>query len=382
MYRVVGVLPESFAFIEPVDVWRPQIVEVPVARILRHWRDDRVVARLKSGATIDRARAELEAVAARLARDFPASNRGWTVTVESMHESVVGSFGRATWLLLAAVAVVLLVACLNVGGLLVARAVRRERETAVRAALGAGGWRLLRLWLVEASLVGVFGAGLGLLLAGSSVSALKAAAPPGIPRLEAVALDWPTLLVAAVSTVLAVLIFTAAPVGRTRRRDLSSGLRTGSSCAGDGRGGRIAHGLLITAQCAGAATLVVLAVILTRSFLKLTSIDLGWDPRGVLSLQASPPTPPQLRRPWYRRVEWSDRLLARLEATPGIERAAISTQIPLSASYPSTLARGRGRSERHLAMAGCGAEGHRPVFRVDGHSARQRPDVRRSRSLR
>lgn len=344
VYRVVGVLPESFAFIEPVDVWPAQIVELPVAPALRKWRDDRVIARLKPGTTIETARAQLEVVAARLARDVPATHSGWTVTVESMHESIVGTFSRATWLLLAAVAVVLLIACLNVGGLLVARAVRRERETAVRVALGAGSWRLVRLWLAEAFMLGVAGAAIGLLLAWSGVSALKAAAPPGIPRLDAIALDWPTLVVAAISTLVAVVTFTVAPISRARWRELSSGLRAGSWGVSDRRGVQLARGALILAQCAGAATLVVLAVMLTRSFLKLTSVDLGWDSRGVLSVQASPPVLPQLRRPWYRRVEWSDRLLARLEATPGVDRAAIATQVPLSPSYSSTLARGRGKS--------------------------------------
>lgn len=345
LFRVVGVLPQQFAFTQPVDVWQPKIVELPVARILRSWRYDRVIARLKPHATIDQARAELETVAARLSRDFPTINGGWTVTVKSLHDSVIGSFGRATWLLLAAVAVVLLVACLNVGGLLVARAVARERETAVRAALGAGSWRLLRLWLAEASLVAVAGAGLGLLLAWSGVSALKAAAPPGIPRLDAVALDWPALVVAALSTLLALVFFTVAPLGRAARRELSGGLRAGSSGAGDDRGRQAARGALTIAQCAGAATLVILAVMLTRSFLKLTAFDLGWNARGVLSVQASPQRPSELRRPWFWRVGWSDRLIARLEATPGIERAAITSQVPLSPEpYPLTLARGRGKS--------------------------------------
>jgi putative ABC transport system permease protein len=345
VFRVVGVMPAGFAFGQPVDAWRPAIVEVPVARIVRNWRYDRVIARLRPGATVDQARAELEAVAARLGRDFPAIHGGWTVTVESLHASVVGDFGRATWLLLAAVAVVLLVTCLNVGGLLVARAVARERETAVRAALGAGSWRLLRLWLAEASLLGTLGAGLGLLLAWSGVSALKAAAPPGIPRLEAVGLDLPTLAVAALSAVLAIAIFTMAPQGRASRRERASGLHAGSVGAGDGPKRQTTRIALTVAQCAGATTLVVLAVMLTRSFIKLTSFDLGWNPAGVLSLNVSPPMPPDLQRPWYRYVEWSDRLIARLEATPGIHRAAVTTQVPLSPqSFPSTLARGRGKT--------------------------------------
>lgn len=343
-YRVAGVLPAEFTFTEAVDAWLPVIVEVPVHRMLRNWRYDRVIARLRPGATIDQARAELEGVSARIAQQFPTSNAGWTVTVRSMHESIVGDFGRATWLLLAAVAVVLLVACLNVGGLLVARAVSRQRETAVRVALGAGSWRLLRLWLAEAALVCGVGAALGLILAWQGLALLRAAAPPGIPRIDAISLDWPTIVVAALSAVVAAAIFTAAPLGRAPGRHLSAGLRAGTHGAGDSRGRQTTRIALTVAQCAGAAALVVLAAMLTRSFANLNAVDLGWRAEGLLSLKVDPSMPPEIRRPWYARVEWSDRLIERLEATAGIERAAITIQLPLGAnSYPSTLARGRGR---------------------------------------
>ena len=341
-YRVVGVMPPDFAFLEAADAWYPHIVEVPVPRLLRQWRYDRVVARLRAGATVEQLRAELVPISARQQREFPTVYSGWTVTVESLHESVVGNFGRATWLLLAAVAVVLLVTSLNVGGLLVARAVARGRETAVRVALGAGGWRLARLWLMEASLIAGSGAALGLLVAWAAVSALTAAAPPGIPRLEAIAIDLPALGIAGVAALVAVLFFTLAPLRALPRRDVVEGLRATSVQAGERTGRGAARAALTLVQCAGAACLVVLAFMLTRSFVKLTSFDLGWEPAGVLSESLSPPVPRELRRPWYRYVEWSDRLIARLEATPGIDRAAITTQIPFSPlANISTLARGR-----------------------------------------
>jgi predicted permease len=255
--------------------------------------------------------------------------------------------------MLAGVAVVLLVACLNVGGLLLARAVARQRETLIRVALGAGSWRLLRLWLAESSLLSVLGATLGLLLAWLAVSALKAAAPPGIPRVEAIAIDLPVLAIAAVAALLAVIISTVAPLVVGRRRGIASGLRAGFVGAGDVPKRQAMRNLLTAAQCAGAATLVVLALMLTRSFIKLTTVDLGWDAAGVLSLHVEPPMPPNLRRPWARYVDWSDRLIARLEAMPGIRRAAITTQIPLSGEFfPSTIAKGKGK--------GTGDEGHWP----------------------
>jgi predicted permease len=337
-YRIVGVMPESFVFDQPVDMWQPtKIVEEPVGRLLRMWRYDRVVARLRPAATIDQVRAELEAISARLATEFQASNRGWTATVESLHDSIIGAFGRAAWLLLAAVAVVLFVTCLNVGGLLIARAVARRRETAVRAALGATNAQLCRLLLAEGFLLAGAGAFFGVLFAWLGVSSLKAAAPPGIPRLDAIALDLPTLAVAGACTLIAVGVFTFAPM--VRRREIVDGLRTGSTAASQGVDRQAARTVLTVAQCAGAATLVILAVMLTRSFIKLTSVDLGWDPAGVLSLSAQPPL--RSNRPWYQYVEWSDRLTARFAGTPGIEDAAITSQVPLSPDiYPATLARG------------------------------------------
>jgi putative ABC transport system permease protein len=343
--RIVGVMPEGFRFDRPVDVWMPTaIVQLPVTRMLRQWRFDQVVARLRPGATMAQARAELEAVSARLAEEFPATNAGWTVTVESLHDATVGEFGHASWLLFLVVAVVLVVACVNVGGLLAARAATRWRETAVRIALGAGAWRLARLWLAEAALLSLLGAGLGLLLAWSGVSALTALAPPGIPRLDAIALDLPVVGVAVASGLIAIAITTLAPLGLGRTGAAAHALRSGSG-AGESKGRHTLRHALTVAQCAGAAVLVVFAVMLARSLVNLTTVDLGWNAAGVLSLNARPPMPPELRRPWARYVEWSDRLVAALEGAPGIQRAAITTQIPLSPlSYPGTLGRGRGQT--------------------------------------
>ena len=341
--RITGVMPEGFAFGTPVDFWQPHLVTLPPGRVTRNWRYDRVIARLADGATIQQARAELETVAARLAREFPAQHGGWTVSVESLQASVVGAFERISWLLLATVTVVLAVTYLNVGGLLVARSVARQRDTAVRAALGAGGWRLVRLRLAEATLLGGSGALVGLLLAWLSVDVLKAAAPPGIPRLDEIALDLQTMTVAVVAGLVAVVIFTLAP-GRTRSGDLVSGLRAVAPGAGGTRRWQTTRMALTVAQCAGAAALLVLSMLLTRSFIKLTSVDLGWQPSGMLSMKLSPPILRAERRPWFRYVEWSDRLVTRLESTPGIERAAITTQVPLAPPYPSVVARGRGKA--------------------------------------
>lgn len=346
-FEVVGILPASFTFTQPADIFQPTIVEVPVAKMLRTWRYDRVIARLRPEATIEGARAELATVSVRLARDFPTSNAGWSASAEPLRDSIVGSFARATWLLLAAVGAVLLIACLNVAGLLLARAVSRDRETQVRVALGADAWRLLRLWLAEAGILASAGAAAGMVIAWLGVAALKAAAPPGIPRLDAVAVDLPAVVVALLAAVLSTVAFAAAPA-LTRRQPAT--LRNAGTGAGESPARHLARNVSLAAQCAGAAALIVLAVMLTRSFVKLAAFDLGWRPDGVLSLTVSPPIPRELRRPWYYYVEWSDRLVRQLEATPGIRRAAVTTQIPLAPDpFPSTLARGRGKAANDTA---------------------------------
>ena len=347
VYRIVGVMPEGFSFGGAVDLWRPVLlVELPIRQTLRSWRYDGMIARLRPGRTIEASRAELTAICETLARDYPRSNAGWTVTVESLHASVIGDFGRATWMLLASVAVVLIVTCLNVGGLLTARAVARQRETAVRIALGASSWRLLRLSLCEASVLGVCGGAAGLLLAWLGGAGLRAAAPPGIPRVEAIQIDAAALAITALATLFSVFVFAAAP-SRGTWRDISARLRASPDHGGSTA---VSRGALAVAQCAGATMLVVLALLLTRSFQQLTAVELGWSPDRALSMSINPKLPPELRRrPWYRYVQWSDELMARLEATPGVERAAITTQVPLSPSFASTLAKGRGKTSLDTA---------------------------------
>ena len=248
-------------------------------------------------------------------------------------------------MLLASVGVVLVVTCLNVGGLLTARAVARRHETAVRVALGAGTWQLLRLSACEAAVIAGSGAAGGLLLAWAGVAALKAAAPPGIPRVDAIHIDAAALAVTAVATLLSVFIFAAAP-GHASWRTVSDRLRSSP-----GRGGPtpVSRNALAVAQCAGATTLVVLALLLARSFHELMTVDLGWGSERVLSMNVILKMPSDLRRPWYRYVQWSDELIARLEATAGIEAAAVSTQVPLTASFSATLARGRGKDSTDLS---------------------------------
>jgi predicted permease len=341
---IVGVMPRAFSFQERVEIWQPEIVEVPVAGVVRTSREDQVVARLRHGQTIDDLRAELDVVSTRLAREYPASNTGWTATTESLHEAIVGQFGRASWLLLAAVGALLLVACANVAGLLSARAMMRAREASIRLAIGARRRDLARLWLSETSVLALVGGTLGVVLAWWLVALLRAVAPPGLPRVEDIALDALPLGMAGAATLVAATLCGVAPLlgapqSRHNARVHADGVRAGHTP--DRRRVSIA---LVALQCGAAIVLTALAVLFVRSFLNLTAVDLGWTPKGVLSLDVKPRIPPEVRRPWFLYTQWADRLVDRLQAVPGIERAAVVTSVPFTGQHiPATLLVGRDR---------------------------------------
>ena len=339
--RIVGVMPADFSFENQVDVWRPNIVELPVARILRAWRYDHVVARLKPGRTLEHLRAELDVVSARLAQEHPATNGGWTAAAEPLRDAIIGGFGRASWLFLAAVGAVLLAACANVAGLLTARSLARTRETGIRITLGAGWGRVARLWMAETFLLAGAGAVAGVTLAWWLVRLLRAAAPPGLPRVEHIAVDWPVLAGATVVTLMAALVCALAPLGTLRRERLAGSLAAGSTRTSDTPTRKRVSAALVAVQAGAALALIVLSLVFGRSFLNLISVDLGWQPARLLALDVSPTMPPNMRRPWFLYTQWADALVSRLEQTPGIARAAVTTSVPFSGRvYAAAIGRG------------------------------------------
>lgn len=339
-FRVVGILPEHFRFDQPVDAWFPYVVRPPVAPVVRSWRFDRALARMRAGTTLEDARPELETVTARLAQEFPTTNGGWSVTVESLHDSLSGNFASVKWLLLAAVALVLLVTYVNVSGLFVSRVVARSRDTAMRIALGASPLRLIRQWFVEAAAMTGSGFLVGMFLAWLCINALRALSPPGIPRLDVVSLNLPAVGAALVSALCAAIAFSLAAVSSVRSVSATRVVDSAFQSATDGRRTAV-RAVLIATQCACSAALVMLTVLLGRSLVQLLAVRLGWNEIRVVTMNVSPPVPRDLRRPWHWYVDWSERLTDRFATAPGISAAALTTQIPFSPdSYLSTLARG------------------------------------------
>jgi predicted permease len=328
-YEVVGVLPASFHFEPPMafnstgteDVWLPLVADPS-------WRGRylQVVGRLAPGATRDQADAELDVIAARYEEEAPDYNAGYRVNVLPLYQQVVGDARSMILVLFSAVGIVLLIAAANVANLLLARATRRERELAVRAAIGARSGRLIRLLLVESLLLGLAGGVLGVFVALGAVRGLLVAGPD-IPRLGEVGVDAPVLAFAFFVSVLTALVFGTLPALRAARPDLSEALKEGGARGGSRRGVVRTRHALVVAEVALALTLLAGAGLLLRSFRALLDEGVGISTDRVLTADI------QLGDDAYSdstRGPFFEELVERLAAQPGVRSASAITALPLS----------------------------------------------------
>ena len=347
-FTIVGILPADFNFFgtrRSFDLWMPFAFDRENLK-----RDDRsliVYARLKPGATIRAAQADLTAIADRLAQEFPETNRGWGVQVVSLYESQVTGLRPALFLLLAAVGVVLLIACSNVANLLFARASARQKEIAIRTALGASRLRLIRQLLTENALLGLLGGALGVALAFWGLDLLRPLAPAyglgAIPRLDAAQIDFRVLAFALAISLLTGILFGLAPAFQATRANLNQSLKeSGRSSDGGRRGGRL-RDLLVVTQVALALTLLIGAGLLMRSFFKLLDVNPGINAHSVLTAQV---WLPESRYPEARRIpEFYEQVLTRLARLPGVQSASAINFLPLSAWGDSVNFSIEGRAE-------------------------------------
>lgn len=319
--RIVGVMPASFRYpAEDVELWtamRGELDTVP-----RNSRFFVTMGRLRQGVSPREAEADLVAVTANLAREYPDAYRDWQPAVTPALAELTSESRPRLLLLFTAVVTVLLVACVNVTMLLVSRGSVRAREFAVRSALGAGGWRLARVTMLESAWVGLIGLAGGLLVAVPAVSWLTSLAPPEIPRLDNVTLSRPVFGWAALAIGLFVVIGGLAPFLRLRR--VSASAFRGSTVAGSSR--RLGRRLMVAAQVGAAFALLIAAGLLARSFSRVLDIDPGFDSTNLALVRVflTPPT--------YRSTESQVRFVTdaieRLEATPGARDAAAVSQPP------------------------------------------------------
>jgi putative ABC transport system permease protein len=325
---IVGVLDPSIEFgnLSLIDVWMPLEADPAAAR-----RDDRrysIIGRLKPDVTLDQADAEIRQIVDRLAKEYSATNAGWSARVAPSKEAVAGS---DTWVILAllslTVGFVLLIACANVTNLALARVSGRRRELAVRTALGASRWRTLRLLLTEGLLLGLAGGALGLAVGEAALRLIRAAAYE--PFFELIRIDRNVLLFAAAISILCPILFSLIPALLTADNQVSDALKEGGRTAGAVRARRSRHALVV-AQVALAMTLLVVASLVVRSMIAINRLDIGFDPRPLLTAQIVTPEWKHKDDAAVARVQ--EDLLARLRTLPGVEAAAATSALPVLAT--------------------------------------------------
>ncbi|MGE5245297.1 MAG: ADOP family duplicated permease [Betaproteobacteria bacterium] len=324
-YTIVGVAPARFELAGTVDVYTPLGQNTDLRMQNREARFIHVLARLGPGATIGEAQAELAVMARRLATEYPGSNAGVEMRAHPLQQDVVGDVGSTLWLLLAAVGLVLLLACVNIASLLLARAASREREFAMRAALGASRSRLVRQCLTESAVLGVSGGALGALLAVVSVRPFVAVWPGSLPRAGEIRFDSSVWLFALTVSLVSSALFGLAPALRMPMHSVERALRTGArSVAGPSRALQSA---CVIAEVALAVVLLVSAGMLGRTLLTLSSLDPGVNVHDVLTARFAL-SPAALASPARIRSAWQD-VLDRARRVPGVESAALADIIPM-----------------------------------------------------
>jgi predicted permease len=326
-YTVIGVMPAGFQFLsQDVGMWVP-IAFTPQQAASRGSHYLRVVARLKPGVTAERAQAEMSTIAARLQQQYPEQNTDLGATVVPLHEEVVGNIRPALLVLLGAVGFVLLVACANVANLLLARAAVRQKEIALRTALGASRLRLVRQFLTESALLAALGGLVGLLISVWGVTLLKSFIPENISQVRAIAVDARVLGFTVLVTLLTGLVFGLAPAVQASRFNLNETLKEGGRDAAATRGGNRIRGVLVVAEVAVSLVLLVGAGLLINSFMRLRSVDPGFRTDKLLTMSV---VLPQQKYPdRARRAAFYTDMIRRVEALPGVRSAGVTNWIPL-----------------------------------------------------
>jgi putative ABC transport system permease protein len=328
---VVGVLPAGFEFFRRGDLYMPFGLNLkPQSEFL--YRGNRkgllALARLKPGVTEEQARVEMETFAAQLERAYPDSNSGNSAMVQSLAYFYAEGLREALLVLLVAVGFVLLLACVNVANLLLARAVERQKEIAVRLALGAGRWRIVRQLLSESMMLSALGGLAGLLIGVWLTDGLLALAPPDAPRLNQVKLDIPVLLFTAGISALAGLLFGLLPALQAVRTDLKATLKEGGR-QGGGSSREGARKILLVVQVAGSLVLLLGAGLMLRTVYQLTRVDPGFNAENLLTMRfelSDQSYPGERQHVFYREC------LERVSALPGVRAAALTLSLPIAGS--------------------------------------------------
>lgn len=328
---VIGVMPPSFSFPEKTtEFWVPLTI-TPQRKQARNAISYKAVGRLKPGVTLAQAQADMAVIAKRLDDQYSQSDYG--VNLRLIHDQETHTVRSALFVLLGAVGFVLLIACANVANLLLARAAMREKEVAIRLALGARRWRIIRQLLTESVLLGIIGGAVGLLLAVWGLSALVALAPADIPRLDQTGIDARVLAFTLGISLVTGLIFGLVPALQASRPDVNDALKEGGRGSTGGGGARIRN-LLVVSEIALSLVLLVGAGLLIRSFMRLQQFELGFNPEHLITMRVQLPGSKYKERKQV--AEFFQQLFERIEAVPGVQSAGAISAMFLDDTPNST----------------------------------------------
>ncbi len=332
-YTVVGIMPSDF------DLQAELLVpmEPRIAENSRGVHNLSVVARLKPGVSREQAERDVKAIAARLEETYPDWNTGRSAALQFIHEAVVGNVRPALLTLLGAVGVVLLIVCANVANLLLARATSRQKEIAIRTALGAGRSRMLRQLLTESLVLALLGGVAALLLAHGGIGLLKSISPGNIPRLDGVGIDSRVLGFAFLVTMFTGVIFGIVPAVQGSSANLQSSLKEGGRTSTQGGRRPRLRQLLVVTEMALAVVLVVGAGLFINSFLQLQRVDSGFAGKNVLVAPLALPTSTYPFSEPHRAIAFYSELMERIEALPGVESAAVGYRHPLDGGWETSF---------------------------------------------
>ena len=331
-FTIVGVMPGEMNSPQDTDVWFPF-----AGRIVPFWRDRTihpmlfVWGRLKPGVTIEQARTEMKTIAARLEKEYPATNAGASVSVTPLLESLIGKYRTNLGLLLGAVAMVLLIACANVANLFAARGAARAREFAIRAAVGATRRQIIRQLLLESFLIAVLGGVLGLFIAAWVRDVLIGLAPQDVSRFQDVAFDLPVLAFTFAIAAITSVVFGLWPAWQTSRADVQVALQSGSHSSGISIAAKRTRDWLVIGEIALTLTLLVAAALVLKSFSQMQSLQLGYEPRGLITAKMDVPFRVYSTR--EKMGAFTNLLLEKVRALPGVQSVAIGSNSPLMGGW-------------------------------------------------
>jgi len=337
LYTIVGVMPPEMFSPRTVDVWFPLMRRTDDQ--MWQTRDNHPGlfgwARLKDGVTLEAALADLQQIAARLAKQYPDSNSKVGVTAGTLLENQVGDYRASLFLLLGAVLLVLLIACANLANLLAARGTARAREFAIRTAVGASRWQIIRQLLVESVVLALLGGGLGLCFAAWGRDLLVALSPPGVPRFQGISLNTWVLLFTVVLSFASSVVFGLWPAWHTSRANIQLALKSGGYSGSEAAAAKRSRDLLVVAEVAVTLMLLSAAGLVLKSFANARGLGLGFDPHLLLSARVDLPEPTYSDE--VKLLNFSTALRERLSALPGVENVAIASNPPLMTGWQTSF---------------------------------------------